>query len=123
MKRKHIASIATAFAVSLATGAAFAQVANGPDFSPMKPGNYEELPTQSAPAEPGYAPPAYEAPANPPQNRMLEAYESSAAPIDTTGTASTYQQPARPGVAVVPARQATIGNGLFDRRGPNDFGS
>jgi len=123
MKRNHVTAVATAFTLTLATSAAFAQA--GPDFSPMKPGSYEELRSQSVPTpEAAPAAPAYEAPATPPQNRMLEVYESSAVPADTV-IAAPYEQHshARARVDVVPPRQSTIGNGLFDRRGPNDFGS
>jgi len=121
MKRNHVTVIATAF--TLAASAAFAQA--GPDFSPMKPGGYDELRSQWSPSpEPALVAPTYEAPAAPPPNRMLDAYESSAVPADTA-IAAPYEprsQPrTRPGV--VPPRQATIGNGLFDRRGPNDFGA
>jgi hypothetical protein len=48
MKRNHLTATAAAITLTLAAGAAFAQAA-GPDFSPMKPGNYEELRVQSAP--------------------------------------------------------------------------
>jgi hypothetical protein len=121
MKRNHVTAVATSITLALAAGAAFAQA--GPDFSPMKPDNFDELRSQSTPSpEPAQLAPGYEAPATPPPNRMLDAYESSAVPPDTVA-AAPYEPSSRPRIAVVPPRQSTIGNGLFDRRGPNDFGS
>lgn len=119
--------IITAIALSLATTAALAQ--SGPDFSPMKPGGLEQQNAQ---------PPVTT------QNRMLESYEASAPPPAVESSATTvYEQPVtvyeappavypapgaihespRARVESQPPRQSTIGNGLFDRRGPNDFGA
>jgi hypothetical protein len=53
---------------------------------------------------------------------MLEAYESPAVPADTI-VAAPYERSSPSRARVAPPRQSTIGNGLFDRRGPNDFGS
>lgn len=141
MNRK---SIITAVALSVATTAALAQ--SGPDFSPMKPGGLEEQRAQS-PAAPYAARGDVVVSPEPPvttQNPMLDAYEQSATPAPSRPNATAYERPAtvyEPPVTVYeapatvyesrprarvqsqPPRQSTIGNGLFDRRGPNDFGS
>lgn len=127
-RNKTLAAIGTALAI--ASTAALAQNA-GPDFSPMKPDTY----TTEAP------PPQADAPVRT-DNRMLDAYETSNAlpnepaappvaaepPIATQAYTETYvtSTPApRHRVEIEPPtpRQSTIGNGLFDRRGPNDFGA
>ena len=68
---------------------------------------------------------------------MLDAYESSnvlnnepaAPPVATETFSDTYivedaRAPRhRVTIAEPTPRQSTIGNGLFDRRGPNDFGA
>ena len=126
MKRNHITAAAAAVTLALGMGAAFAQDTKGPDFSPMKPGSYDELRMQSAPSpEPAPLAPSYDTsiPATPPQNRMLDAYESSAMPPADTIVSAPYESRPHARVAVAPPRQSTIGNGLFERRGPNDFGA
>lgn len=121
MKRNHIPTIATTLTLAFATGTALAQ-ANAPDFSPMRPGNNDELQSQSSSStQPRYASPGYDTPLSQPDNRMLDAYESSAAPIQDTATAP-YEERSRPRLRVSPPRQSTIGNGLFNRQGPDDFG-
>lgn len=123
MKRTKLAAIAVALAVT--STAAFTQ--DGPDFSPMKPRDFDQ--TQSS--ERAEAPLA----TTPADNRMLEGYESSnalpgdpASPPVADEAASLHAEPAmsppRRGRVEQPTpRQSTIGNGLFDRRGPNDFGA
>ncbi len=132
MNRKPIVTI-TAIALSLTAGAALAQ--SGPDFSPMKPPSFDQPPgaPSAATSDTVVAP-------EPPvttQNRMLDAYEQSSPPAGEASTTTVYERPATaheaPAVAYEspprarlqpqPPRQSTIGNGLFDRRGPNDFGS
>ena len=112
MKRQHVIT-AVAITLTLST-AALAQNRNGPDFSPMKPDTYDEPRSQSsAPQE-----------IAPPQNRMLDAYEASAVPqTDSASSSEPYEPRVHPRLYVAPPRQSTIGNGLFDRRGPDDFGS
>jgi hypothetical protein len=123
MKRHHVTAVTAAITVALATSAAFAQDRDGPDFSPMKPGGYDELRSQPSP-EPAPFTPSHDtySPATPPQNSMLDAYEASALP-PAGAAAVPYESRSRPRVAVAPPRQSTIGNGLFERRGPNDFGA
>jgi hypothetical protein len=129
MKRKHIAALGTLFAI--ASTAALAHSAPGPDFSPMKPRNFEEAqsqgydtPSERATSAPGTAPVA----PLPEDNRMLRAYEDSASPApDTQPAPSPYADDAarRPRATVTQPtpRESTIGDGLFNRRGPNDFGA
>jgi hypothetical protein len=118
MNRKPI--VFAIAATTLTSAAALAQY--GPDFSPMRPDNL--------------APPQPQAQVDAPvttDNRMLDAYAASAAPLpgESGDSTSAYSQPAyasQPGDTphraprIEPPRQSTIGNGLFDRRGPNDFG-
>ena len=134
MERKHIIAAAAAFA--LTTTAALAQDRAGPDFSPMKPRNLDDTQSQSQ-AQPSYdaqyerAPGTADlAPGAPTSNRMLEAYEQSGtssapdAPLASGEPATRdYAPPRRATVTPPTPRQSTIGNGLFDRRGPNDFGA
>lgn len=123
-RNKTFAALATAFAI--ASTAALAQTAGpGPDFSPLPPDN---LRTETAPA-PAVTPVQTD-------NRMLDAYQSSSAlpnepaapPVATETYTETYVEPApaprhRMAFHEPTPRQSTIGNGLFDRRGPNDFGA
>lgn len=121
-RNKTFAAIGTALAI--ASTAALAQRA-GPDFSPMMPD------TEQRDAQPPQTDPAAR-----PDNRMLDAYESSntlrdepaAPPVAVQPFNDTYVDDAhapRNGIAITQPtpRQSTIGNGLFDRRGPNDFGA
>ena len=122
-RNKMLAAIGTA--LTLASTAALAQPA-GPDFSPMMP--------DTARTE---APPLQTNPAARADNRMLDAYESSnalrdepaAPPVATETFSDTYvvedARAPRHGAAIAEPtpRQSLIGNGLFDRRGPNDFGA
>jgi hypothetical protein len=123
MKSRTIA--AAVFAV--ASTAALAQ--SGPDFSPMKPDNFDETQAQSRSLS-SQPDTAYSTPGD---NRMLDAYESSTLqpPAESNDSSiyaapySTYREPPREGVVILEGtpRQDTIGNGLFNRRGPNDFGA
>lgn len=132
MNRKPIVTL-TAIALSLTAGAALAQ--SGPDFSPMRPPSFDQPPVvpSAAASDTVVAP-------EPPvttQNRMLDAYEQSSALPGEARTTTVYERPAtmdearsavyesppRARLQAQPPRQSTIGNGLFDRRGPNDFGS
>lgn len=131
MKRKTIALAST---LVVAATAAVAQVGPAPDFSPMQPrladpnatSTYElNTSTSSLPVQT--------------DNRMLQGYESSnllpgepAPPpvaIESSVAEPVYVTPGPaatgPRVAIVPLApsQSTIGNGLFNRRGPNDFGA
>ena len=110
---------------AVASTAALAQ--SGPDFSPMKPRGFDEARTESLSPQPDTR---YSQPATPGENRMLDAYESSAlqVPAETNEPsvyASPYEEIPRDGVVILEGapRQDTIGNGLFNRRGPNDFGA
>lgn len=121
MKSRTIA--AAVFAIASAT--ALAQ--SGPDFSPMKPDNFEPSRTESLSSQPDTT---SSQPATQGENRMLDAYESStlqtpAETRDTTIYAAPYAEVPREGVVILEGtpRQETIGNGLFNRRGPNDFGA
>lgn len=122
-RTKILTAIGTALAI--ASTAALAQTTPGPDFSPMRPDN---LGPEFSPMQP-------DTPVRT-DNRALDAYQSSstlpdepaAPPVATETYSETYVEPAsapRHRMAIVqPApRESTIGNGLFDRRGPNDFGA
>lgn len=121
-RNKTLAVFGTALAI--ASTAALARSA-APDFSPLPP---DTLSTDAAPLQ-------SDTPLRT-DNRMLEAYESSntlanepaAPPVAVETYRDTYVDTApapRHGVAVLQPtpRQSLIGNGLFDRRGPNDFGA
>ena len=117
-RTKTLAAIGTALAI--ASTAALAQPA-GPDFSPMMPD------TDQRDAQPSQTDPANRA-----DNRMLDAYQSSntlrdepaAPPVEVQPFNDTYVDEAHaPRITQPTPRQSTIGNGLFDRRGPNDFGA
>ena len=122
-RNKTLAAIG--IALTVASTAALARD-DTPDFSPMKPDTY----TTDVPPAQTAAPPRTE-------NRMLDAYESSnalrnepaAPPVATETFSDTYvvedaRAPRhRVTIAEPTPRQSTIGNGLFDRRGPNDFGA
>ena len=110
---KHRKPIIAAFAITLASTAALAQ--SGPDFGPpLRPGDLEEQRAQPQPTP-------YERRATT-ENRMLEAYEASAPQPDEPYPPQAYETP-RERVSTQPPPQSTIGDGLFERRGPNDFGS
>jgi hypothetical protein len=125
MNRKPI--VFAAIATAVIASAALAQ--EGPDFSPSQPRGVDPLGTQSAPDAP-YAAPVSPAPdlAAPPvttRNPQLEAYEQSAPPLPAD---AVPVEPRTQTVIVTPAPiiapgQSTIGGGLFNRRGPNDFGA
>lgn len=141
MNRKTIAFAST---LAFAATAALAQSASSPDFSPLQPRILDQQSSSSS----------YDSAATtdravaPPDNTMLQGYESSnlrpgepaAAPLaqETYAPQSTRESAPQPSgqyapgstirertVRVAPAApyESTIGNGLFNRRGPNDFGA
>ena len=119
MNRKTIALAVTA---TLTATASLAQ--SGPDFSPLPPRNTD--PSIAQPSDAPYiAPDTASDIAAPPvttTNPQLQGYESSA-PVLAEPDAVVVES--RDTVVAVPAAtpSATIGAGLFNRRGPNDFGA
>jgi len=123
MKRRHLATmiLTAAFAAP-----AFAQVArDAPDFSPMTPRDLDGHASSRTGSE---------------QDELLLREERRqiettpyGVPAPTETAPSTLPRvaeepsyvPAPRGMRAVPpnARDATIGNGLFNRAGPNDFGA
>jgi hypothetical protein len=124
MQRRHLATmiINAAFAAP-----AFAQATrDAPDFSPMTPRDLDGYASSRTGSE---------------QDELLLREERRQvettpygvpAPVDTAPTAlpriaeeRTYYAPAPRSMTSVPptTRDATIGNGLFNRAGPNDFGA
>lgn len=123
-RNKTLIAFGTALAIT--STAALAQTARpGPDFSPLPPDN---LRTEAPVAQTDTTVTTH--------NPMLDAYQSSnplpnepaAPPVATETYSQTYVETApAPGhrfaIAQPAPRESTIGDGLFNRRGPNDFGA
>ena len=129
MNRKTI--IAFASSVAIATTAALAQDTRAPDFSPMQPrlgAQSSTLGTYDGMSSASDASPI----TTQRDNRMLQGYQSSdllpgeraAAPVaDEYTPDAVVVAPRTATVRPAAPSQSFIGNGLFNRRGPNDFGA
>lgn len=121
MSRRPIAALGIAIAITSS-----AALAEEPDFSPMKPKNWDSIQAtiesqrreeqaQLLRREPAQPAPEVSTYAAPPETTVY------------TAPAEPYVLEERPRVRTAPpaptTREATIEHGLFNRAGPNDFGA